>query len=160
MDKKIKTNAIRILDKAKVKYSINTYECDEFIDAKHVADMLSQPYESSYKTLVAIGKSSEYYVFLVPIAQELDMKKAAKSVDEKSVELIAVKDINNVTGYVRGGCTPIGMKKKFKTVIDASATNFDTIIISGGRIGTQIFISPHDLKALVDAKFYDIIKEA
>lgn len=160
MGKEIKTNAIRILDKAKVKYSINTYECDEFIDAKHVADMLSQPYESSYKTLVAKGKSSEYYVFLVPIVQELDMKKAAKSVAEKSVELIAVKDINNVTGYIRGGCTPIGMKKKFKTVIDATATNFDTIIISGGRIGTQIFISPHDLRALVDAEFYDIIKEA
>lgn len=159
MGKENKTNAIRILDKAKIKYSINTYECDEFIDAKHVADMLSQPYENSYKTLVAKGKS-DYFVFLVPIVEELDMKKAAKSVAQKSVELIAVKDINNVTGYIRGGCTPIGMKKKFKTVIDASATKFDTIIISGGRIGTQIFISPHDLMALVDAEFHDIIKEA
>lgn len=160
MGKEIKTNAIRILDKEKVKYTINTYECDEFIDAKHIADMLSQPYESSYKTLVAKGKSGEYFVFLVPIVEELDMKKAAKSVQEKSVELIAVKDINKVTGYIRGGCTPIGMKKKFKTVIDSSAMDFDTIIISGGRIGTQILISPSELKAVVDAEIYDIIKEA
>lgn len=159
MGKEVKTNAIRILDKEKVNYTINTYECDEFIDAKHVADMLSQPYESSYKTLVVKGKSGDYFVFLVPIVEELDMKKAAKSVSQKSVELIAVKDINNVTGYIRGGCTPIGMKKKYKTVIDSSAQNFDTIIISGGRIGTQIFMSPHDLSVLVDAEFYDIIKE-
>lgn len=160
MGKELKTNAIRILDKEKIKYTLNTYECDEFIDAKNVADLLDQPYESSFKTLVAQGKSGEYFVFLVPIVEELDMKKAAKSVLQKSVELIAVKDIHKVTGYIRGGCTPIGMKKKYKTVIDSSAQDFETIIISGGRIGTQIFMSPHDLKVLVNAEFYDIIKEA
>lgn len=159
MGKEIKTNAVRILDKEKVKYTLNTYECDEFIDAKHIADMLSQPYESSYKTLVARGKSGEHFVFLVPIVEELDMKKAAKSVLEKSVELIAVKDINSITGYIRGGCTPIGMKKKYKTVVDSSVLGFDTIIISGGRIGLQIFMSPQDLINLVDAKICDIVKE-
>ncbi len=159
MGKEIKTNAIRILDKEKIQYTLNIYECDEFIDAVNVADMLSQPYESSYKTLVTRSKSGEYFVFLVPIAKELCMKKAARSVNQKSVELIAVKEINSVTGYVRGGCTPIGMKKKYKTVIDATAIDFDEIIISGGRIGTQIFISPYDLKNLTNAEFYDIIKE-
>ncbi len=158
MGKELKTNAIRILDKAKIKYELNTYQCDEFIDAVKIADMLSQPYESSYKTLVAKGKSNDYFVFCVPIAQELDMKKAAKSVNEKSVELIPVKDINSVTGYIRGGCTPIGMKKQFKTVIDQTAKCFDTIIISGGRIGTQIFLSPNDLANLIGAEFCDITK--
>ena len=104
-DKEVKTNAMRILDRNKVKYKVNTYECDEFIDGIHIADMLGQPYESSFKTLVTVGKSGNYYVFAIPIAEELDMKKAAKSVGEKSVEMLHVKDINSVTGYIRGGCT-------------------------------------------------------
>lgn len=157
MGKELKTNAIRILDRAKIEYKINTYKCDEFIDAVKIADMLNQPYENSYKTLVAKGKN-DYFVFCVPIAQELDMKKAAKSVNQKAVELISVKEINSVTGYVRGGCTPIGMKKQFKTIIDITAQNIDTIIISGGRIGTQIFMSPNDLAQIVNAEFIDIIK--
>ena len=106
-DKEVKTNAMRILDRNKVKYKVNTYECDEFIDGIHIADMLGQPYESSFKTLVTVGKSGNYYVFAIPIAEELDMKKAAKSVGEKSVEMLHVKDINSVTGYIRVGCTPL-----------------------------------------------------
>lgn len=124
-DKEVKTNAMRILDRNKVKYKVNTYECDEFIDGIHIADMLGQPYESSFKTLVTVGKSGNYYVFAIPIAEELDMKKAAKSVGEKSVEMLHVKDINSVTGYIRGGCTPLGMKKQYMTVVDSSAEQFE-----------------------------------
>lgn len=157
MGKEVKTNAMRALDKAGIKYSINLYSCDEFIDAVHIADMLNQPYESSYKTLVAKGKSGEHFVYLLPIAEELDLKAAARSVGEKSVELIAVKDITRVTGYIRGGCTPLAMKKQFKTVIDSSAKNFSEIIISGGRIGAQIFLSPIELGELIKAKFEPIV---
>ncbi len=157
MAKEQKTNAMRILDKNKIAYTVNTYECDEFIDGVTVADQLGQPYESSYKTLVAVGKSGAHYVFVVPIAEELDLKAAARAVGEKSVELIHVKDIFALTGYIRGGCTPIGMKKAFPTVIHESAAGFDTIIISGGRIGAQILLNPADLVKVTRAKLADII---
>lgn len=157
MAKEQKTNAMRILDKNKIAYTVNTYECDEFIDGVTVADQLGQPYESSYKTLVAVGKSGGHYVFVVPIAEELDLKAAARAVGEKSVELIHVKDIFALTGYIRGGCTPIGMKKAFPTVIHESAAEFDTIIISGGRIGAQILLAPADLVKVTRAKLADII---
>lgn len=156
-DKDIKTNAMRILDKNKIVYTVNTYECDEFIDGIHVADKLNQPYESSFKTLVAVGKSKNYYVFVIPIDQELDMKKAAKAVGEKSVELIHVKDINQVTGYIRGGCTPIGMKKNYPVVIHSSAMQYEQIIVSGGRLGSQIQLAPQDLIRVTNAKAEDII---
>lgn len=156
-DKDIKTNAMRILDNNKVKYEVNTYECEEFIDGIHIADMLSQPYEQSFKTLVCQGKSGGYYVFAIQIDKELDLKKAAKSVGEKSVELLHVKDINKVTGYIRGGCTPLGMKKQYPTVVDSAAEGFATIIISGGRLGSQIFLSPNDLVKVTGGKFDDII---
>ena len=156
-DKEVKTNAMRILDRNKVKYKVNTYECDEFIDGIHIADMLGQPYESSFKTLVTVGKSGNYYVFAIPIAEELDMKKAAKSVGEKSVEMLHVKDINSVTGYIRGGCTPLGMKKQFPTVLHDSARNFDKIYISGGRIGTSITVNPDALLSVVRGQYADII---
>ena len=157
MAKEQKTNAMRILDKNKIAYTVNTYECDEFIDGVTVADQLGQPYESSYKTLVAVGKSGGHYVFVLPIAEELDLKIAARAVGEKSVELIHVKDIFALTGYVRGGCTPIGMKKAFPTVIHESVLTFDTVIISGGRIGAQIVIAPADLIKVTRAKVADII---
>lgn len=157
MAKEQKTNAMRILDKNKIAYTVNAYECDEFIDGVTVADQLGQPYESSYKTLVAVGKSGGHYVFVLPIAEELDLKIAARAVGEKSVELIHVKDIFALTGYVRGGCTPIGMKKAFPTVIHDSVTGFDTVIISGGRIGAQIVIAPADLIKVTRAKVADII---
>jgi len=153
-----KTNAMRILEQKKIPHKVNLYECDEFIDAVKIADKLGQPYESSYKTLVTTGAKGGYFVFLVPIAEELDMKKAAKAVGQKSVEMIHVKDINAVTGYIRGGCTPIGMKKQYPTVIDKSAEAFDEIIISAGRIGAQILIDPKDLQKVTGAIFEDIIK--
>lgn len=158
-EKDVKTNAMRILDKNKISYSVNTYQCDEFIDGVHIADMLGQSYEISFKTLVAVGKNKSYFVFALPVDKELDLKKAAKAVGEKSVELLHVKDINAVTGYIRGGCTPIGMKKQYKTVIHSTALNHSKIIISGGRLGSQIELSPSDLAKVTGAEFVDIILE-
>ncbi len=157
MAKELKTNAMRFLDKSKIEYTIQTYECDEFIDGIHVAEKLNQPLDETFKTLIAQGKSGAYYCFLLPVAMELDLKKSAKSVGEKSVELLHVKDITKVTGYVRGGCTPIGMKKQFMTVIHNSAENLDLFYISGGRIGTQIKLSPKKLVEAIRGKFSDII---
>lgn len=157
-DKEIKTNAMRILDKNKITYKVNYYECDEFIDGVHIADKLEQPYESSFKTLVTVGKSKNYYVFAIPIDKELDLKKAAVAVGEKSVEMLPVKDINAVTGYIRGGCTPIGMKKLYKTVFHSTITDYPTIIISGGKLGAQIEINPSDLIKVTNAKVCDITK--
>lgn len=159
MGKEVKTNAMRILDRNKIKYEINLYECKEFIDAVDIADRLGQPYESSFKTLVTVGKSGEHYVFVLPIAMELDLKKAASVVGEKSLSMIAVKEITALTGYIRGGCTALGMKKAFRTVIDSSARRFDSIIISGGRIGAQIILAPDDLAKAANAEFADILAE-
>ena len=155
--KEVKTNAMRILDRKKISYEYQTYECDEFIDGLHTAEKTGAPVEQSFKTLVAQGKSKAYYVFVVPIAEEVDLKLAAKVAGEKSIEMIHVKDINAITGYIRGGCTPIGMKKQFPTFIHESAANFDTIIISGGRIGVQLILSPQDLIKVTRGQFADII---
>lgn len=155
--KENKTNAMRILDKNKVQYQVNYYECDEFIDGIHIADQNGQSYEQSFKTLVTVGKSGGYYVFVIPIDQEIDFKKAAKVVGEKSVEMIPVKDINAVTGYIRGGCTPLGMKKLYPTVIEESAKTFDEIIISGGKLGVQILLNPMDLAKTVNGRFENVI---
>lgn len=159
MGKELKTNAMRFLDKNKIDYTVQTYECGEFIDGIHTAQALGQPVEETFKTLVAKGKSGSHYCFLIPVAEELDLKKAAKSVGEKSVELIPVKDITAVTGYVRGGCTPIGMKKQFMTVVHDSAEKLELFHISGGRIGTQIRLSPAELVKAVCGSFADIIME-
>lgn len=155
--KEIKTNAMRILETKKIPYTTHTYECDEFIDAIQIADMLSLPYEKVYKTLVTRGTSKNYYVFVIPIAEELDMKKAAKSVNEKSITMLHVKDINTVTGYIRGGCTAIGMKKQYTTRIEQAAQGQDQIIVSGGKLGMQIELSPQDLATAAIAEFADII---
>ena len=155
----IKTNAMRILEKKKIPFKANFYSCEEFIDGIHIADMLSQSYDMSFKTLVAVGKSKENYVFVLPIDRELDLKKAAKSVGEKSVELLHVKDIKDVTGYIRGGCTAIGMKKQFKTVIHSSCLDFDEIIISGGVLGVQLFLSPQDFLKATNGKADNIVFE-
>ena len=157
MGKELKTNAMRFLDKSKIEYTVQTYECEEFIDGIHTAEKLGQPFEETFKTLVAKGKSGSYYCFLLPVALELDLKKAAKSVDEKSVELLRVKDITAVTGYVRGGCTPIGMKKQFMTVIHSSAETMPQFYISGGRIGVQIHLSPQALVKSIRGKFEDLV---
>ena len=157
MGKELKTNAMRFLDKNKIEYNVQTYECEEFIDGIHTAEQLGQPLEETFKTLVAQGKSGSFYCFLIPVALELDLKKAAKSVGEKSVELLHVKDITAVTGYVRGGCTPIGMKKQFMTVVHSSAEAMPQFYISGGRIGTQIHLSPQALVKAIRGRFEDII---
>ena len=154
-----KTNAMRILESMHIPFTSYTYECEEFVDAIQIADMLGLPYEKVYKTLVAEGHSREYYVFVIPIAEELDLKKAAKSVGEKSVELIHVKDINKITGYIRGGCTAVGMKKQYVTRIDASAMALPSVIVSGGRLGMQIELTPNDLKKAAKAEYDDIIRE-
>lgn len=156
MGKEAKTNAMRMLDRAKIPYEAITYDCDEFIDGLHTAELTGAPVEQSFKTLVMQGKSGQYYVFALPIAEEVQLKKAAKVVGEKSVEMIHVKDITKITGYVRGGCTPVGMKKQFPTVIHESAKNFDEIYISGGRIGLTIKVNPLKLAELIRAEFADI----
>ncbi|MDD7556119.1 Cys-tRNA(Pro) deacylase [Ruminococcus sp.] len=157
MGKEAKTNAMRILDRMKLPYTLNSYECKEFIDGVHIANMLGQDPAQSFKTLVCSGKGGGYYVFVLPVARELDLKKAARAVGAKAVELLPVKEINAVTGYIRGGCTAIGMKKQYPTVIDQSAADFDTIIISGGRIGSQIFLAPDDFIRATGGSYGDIL---
>ncbi len=156
-EKEVKTNAMRILEKNKIDFKVNTYECDEFVDGLHIADQLGQSYEQSFKTLLMQGKSKNYYVFVLPVDQEVDLKKAAKVVGEKSLEMVHVKDIQSITGYIRGGCTAIGMKKQYPTVLHESAKEFETIIVSGGRLGSQIFLSPNDFIKVTRGTYADIV---
>ena len=155
--KELKTNAMRILEKNKIPYETIQYECEEFIDGLHTAQKTGAPVEQSFKTLVVQGKSKEYYVLVIPIAEEIDLKKAARVLKEKSIEMIHVKDITNVTGYVRGGCSPLGRKKQYPTVIHQSALKYGEIYISGGRIGTTLKLNPEALGKAVRAIFEDII---
>lgn len=159
MSKEVKTNAMRILDKNHISYELLQYECDEFIDGLHTAAKTGAPVEQSFKTLVAQGKSRQYYVLVVPIAEEVHLKQAARVVGEKSIELIPVKEITKVTGYVRGGCSPLGMKKLFPTFIHNSAEKFDKIYVSGGRIGTTICLNPQELAHVTRARFACITEE-
>ncbi len=156
MSKEIKTNAMRLLDKNRIDYDVVTYVCDEFKDGMQIADMLGQDPQMSFKTLVTKGKSGGYFVFVISVDRELDLKEAAKAVGEKNVEMIHVKDINAVTGYIRGGCTALAMKKKYPVVLDRAALDFEKIIISGGRIGSQIILSPQDFCKVTDAKCENI----
>ena len=149
---------MRILESMKIPFTHYTYECDEFVDGLQIADKLSLPYEKVYKTLVTVGASKNYFVFVIPIAEELDLKKAAKSVGEKNVEMIHVKDINRITGSIRGGCTAVGMKKKYVTRVDASAEAQPTIIVSGGRIGLQIELKPDDLCKAARAEYAEVTR--
>ena len=145
-NKDIKTNAMRILEKEKIPYEAHFYECDEFIDGIHTADLLGIQHEIVYKTIVTMGHSKNYFVFVIPIEKEIDFKKAAKSVGEKSVELLPLKDITNVTGYIRGGCTAVGMKKQYITRIDTSAESLTKMIVSGGKIGVLLLDRDRSLK--------------
>ena len=159
MAKQIKTNAMRMLDRMKIPYEAMTYECGEFIDGIQIADKLGLPHEKVYKTLVTVGNSKNYFVFVLPIEGELDLKKAAKAVGEKSVQMIHVKELTPLTGYVRGGCSPIGMKKKFPTVIQENAAGFDRIYVSGGRIGLSLKMAPADLVKVTQAIYADVLSE-
>lgn len=156
-NKEIKTNAMRILDRMKIAYEHYTYECGEFIDGMQIVEKLHLDPEKVYKTLVTQGNSKEYFVFVIPVAEELDMKKAAKAVGQKSVAMIHVKEITQITGYVRGGCTAVGMKKQFVTVIDETAQKLEKIVVSGGRIGSQLELSPLDLAKAAQASFAPVI---
>ena len=155
--KETKTNAMRILETMKITYEMRTYECEDFIDGIHLAEMLELPYEQVYKTLVAVGKSKNYYVFVIPVAEEIDFKKAARVVGEKSLEMLPLKDLTTVTGYIRGGCTSVGMKKKFKTTIQEDAMLLEKIVVSGGRRGLQLVLKPDDLLVAAEAEYADVI---
>lgn len=156
-EKNVKTNAMRIIEKHGMKAEFLSYENDGFMDGVSVAEKLGQSTETTFKTLVTRGKSKNFFVFVIPVAEELDLKKAAKAVREKSLEMLHVKDLLATTGYVRGGCSPIGMKKQFRTVIHESAKSYENIMFSGGQLGSQIKMSPTDLAAIVGAEFADII---
>lgn len=157
--KEQKTNAMRILDQMKIPYGTIYYEINgEFISGNDVARKTGVPEDQDFKTLVAQGKSERYYVFVLPVSHEMDMKKAAASVGEKSVSLIPVKDINRLTGYVRGGCSPLGMKRQCRTVIHESAKDYDTVYVSGGKLGCTIYLNPFDLAKATDAVFADILQ--
>lgn len=156
MAKEVKTNAVRFLEKNKVDFEFLTYESDGFMDGVSVANKLKQPLELTFKTLVTQGKSKNYFVFVIPVAAELDLKKAARAVGEKSVEMLPVKDLTAVTGYVRGGCSPIGMKKQFMTVLDITAAGRDYIMFSGGKLGMQIKMNPEKLIEVIRGKMEDI----
>lgn len=156
--KELKTNAMRILDRNKIPYEYQTYDCAVFIDGITVADKAGLPRAYVYKTLVTTGKSGEYYVFVIPIEAELDLKKAARTVKEKALEMLPVKQLLAVTGYIRGGCTAIGMKKQYSTVIDTTAQNLEFLYVSGGKQGMQIKLRPDDLKETAGAQYADVIK--
>ena len=154
-----KTNVMRILEKEKVSYVAHEYpHGKEAVDGVTVANLLGQNPECVFKTLVTKGNSGGYFVFVVPVEKELDLKKAAKSVGEKSVEMIPVKDIMKITGYVRGGCSPLGMKKQYKTTFHSSCLENDNIIVSAGKIGYQIDLEPEALIKLSNAQVCDIVK--
>ena len=153
-----KTNAIRQLDTNKISYEVFEYPTDGALDAVSVAGYLKENPEQVFKTLVTVGSSKTNYVFVVPGNNELDLKKAAKAVNEKSIEMIPQNTLLPLTGYIHGGCSPIGMKKLFKTVIDETAVLFDYIYVSAGKIGMQIKINPNDLIKLINGEFVDIKK--
>ena len=161
MAKEAKTNAMRMLERAKVTYTSHEYPHEEgqAVDGANVARLTGQDPARVFKTLVTQGADRNYYVFVVPVLAELDLKKAAKAAGVKSVAMIHVADINKVTGYIRGGCSPVGMKKQFPTVFHETAELFDTICVSAGKIGAQVEVAPADLIALLGAQTADITVE-
>lgn len=156
MKKQEKTNVMRILDQKNIIYNVHDYSDTNMVSGLEVANVLNQDPNVVFKTLVTIGKSSNHYVFLVPVSGNLDLKKAAKSVNEKSIEMIKSKDLLPLTGYIHGGCSPVGMKKQFKTIIDISAKNYDKIYFSAGKIGYQIETTLEELSKVIDYELYDI----
>jgi Cys-tRNA(Pro)/Cys-tRNA(Cys) deacylase len=154
-----KTNAMRILDAKKIKYDMLTYDNkDGKIDGISVAGKIGREPKEVYKTLVAQGPSKHIFVFVIPVAEELDLKKAARAAGEKSMEMLPVKDIQKWTGYIRGGCSPIGMKKEYKTFLDESCSDLPEMVVSAGKIGVQMVVEPNVLKEVTKAEILDIIK--
>lgn len=159
LKKEDKTNVMRILETEGVTFQAHEYDVsDGHIDGISIAEKLNQPKERVFKTLITQGSSKEYFVFCLPVDCELDLKKAARAVGEKSVEMIPVADINKVSGYVRGGCSPIGMKRKLETTFEEAIELYDTVMLSAGKIGRQIEIAPADIIRLTDGKTADLIK--
>ncbi|MBO4309439.1 MAG: Cys-tRNA(Pro) deacylase [Lachnospiraceae bacterium] len=152
-----KTNVMRVLDAKKISYESHTYEPDATLTGEEIAAILKEDSAKVFKTLVTQGKSNNYYVFVVPVQAELDLKKAAKAAGEKSIDMIKQKELLPLTGYVHGGCSPIGMKKQFKTFIHETASGFEKIYVSAGRVGAQIELSPSDLISVTRSISADII---
>lgn len=153
-----KTNAMRILDRLKLPYEAVSYPCEEFLDGVAVAGLLGQPPELVCKTLVTVGKSGGHFVFILPVAEEIDRKKAAAAVGEKSLELLPVKELFGLTGYIRGGCTALGMKKQFPTVLDSSVRDRERIYVSGGRRGLQLCLRPEDIRRACGGRWAEVAR--
>ena len=157
MKKEEKTNVCRVLDSKKITYNLHTYEADPTLTGEQIAGILGEASEKVFKTLVTVGKTGQHYVFVVPVAEELDLKKAAKAAGEKSIDMIKQKELLPLTGYVHGGCSPIGMKKPFPTFVHETASGFDKMFVSAGKVGYQIEVAPSDLFGVVGCKTADII---
>jgi Cys-tRNA(Pro)/Cys-tRNA(Cys) deacylase len=157
MKKEEKTNVMRVLDGKKISYESHSYEPDATMTGEQIAGILGEAPEKVFKTLVTQGKSGAYYVFVVPVKEELDLKKAAKAAGEKAIAMIKQRDLLPLTGYVHGGCSPIGMKKHFPTFIHETAANYDKIFVSAGKVGFQIELAPDDLIAAAECKTADIV---
>ena len=154
-----KTNVMRILEQKKIKYTAHSYINTDAVSGVDVAAALNENPDKVFKTLVTVAKSGKNYVFVIPVAKELDLKKAARAVGEKSIDMLKSKELLPLTGYIHGGCSPIGMKKQFVTVFDKSAENIETIIVSAGKIGYQIELAPKALIEIVGAKTAEIIAD-
>ena len=158
MGKEAKTNAMRMLERAKIAYEAHEYPHEEgvAVDGVRVAESMGQNPDCVFKTLVTQGADKNYYVFVIPVKEELDLKKAAKAVGEKSIDMLKAKELLPLTGYIHGGCSPIGMKKFFRTTIDASARDLDRMYVSAGKVGYQIEIAPADLAKVIRYEFADV----
>ena len=152
-----KTNVMRVLDSKKIKYESHSYEADATLTGEQIAGILGEEADKVFKTLVTQGKTGTYYVFVVPVKEELDLKKAAKAAGEKSIAMIKQKELLGLTGYVHGGCSPIGMKKQFTTFIHETAESYDKVFVSAGKVGFQIELAPTDLIKVANCKVADII---
>lgn len=159
MAKEEKTNVMRLLEQAKIPYNHYNYVKANTTNGEEIADILGQNPNQVFKTLVTVGKSGQNYVFVIPVNTELDLKKAAKCANEKSIEMVKSKDLLKLTGYIHGGCSPIGMKKFFPTAVHESAQLFETILFSAGKIGYQVEISPMDLGKMIELNFYNLTVE-
>ena len=156
MAKQEKTNVMRLLEQKKIPYQMHDYTGSGAIAGEDVARVLGENPDEVFKTLVTVGKSKQNYVFIVPVNKELNLKKAASAVGEKSIEMIKSKDLLGLTGYVHGGCSPIGMKKQFPTVVHNTAEAMENILFSGGKIGVQVELKTEDFKKIINIKFADI----
>lgn len=158
-EKEVKTNAVRIVEAKGIDYGLQTYDASGgFMDGVTVALETGTDPDRVFKTLVLVGSSKNHYVCVIPVARELDLKKAAKHFGEKKIEMIHMREITPLTGYIKGGCSPVGMKKQFKTAIDVSAYQYDTIYVSGGKIGLQMELSPVELAEVVEGEFTELCK--